>query len=62
MTIFAIMLIVAGIILAVAPNLVYVITQCWKSSNSSEPSRFYKIITRVQGFILVIIGIVLIVR
>lgn len=62
MTIFAIMLITAGIILAVAPNLVYNVTQSWKNISNSEPSSIYKIMTRVQGIILVIIGVVLIVR
>lgn len=62
MTVFAIMLIIAGIILAAAPNLVYDITQSWKNRNDSEPSDFYRIITRVQGIILAVIGIVLIVR
>ena len=62
MTIFAIMLITIGIILAAAPNLVYDITQSWKNSNNSEPSSFYKIFTRVQGIILVIVGVALIVR
>jgi len=55
------MLIIAGIILVVAPNLVYDITQNWKNGNDSEPSDFYRITTRVQGVILVVVGIVLIV-
>ena len=62
MTIFAIVLITAGIILAAAPNLVYNVTQSWKNSRNSEPSSIYKIMTRVQGIILVIIGVVLVVR
>lgn len=62
MTIFAIVLITAGIILAAAPNLVYSVTQSWKNSSNSEPSSIYKIMTRVQGIILVIIGVVLVVR
>lgn len=61
MMIFAIILIIAGIILALAPNLVYEITQSWKNSKGVEPSGFYKIITRVQGILLIIVGIVLIV-
>ena len=62
MTVFAIMLIIAGIILVVAPSLVYDITQNWKNGNDSEPSDFYRITTRVQGVILVVVGIVLIIR
>ena len=62
MAVFAIMLIVAGIVLVIAPNLIFHITQSWKNNNDSAPSDLYKIITRVQGVILVIIGIVLIVR
>ncbi len=62
MTVFAILLIIAGIVLAAAPNLIFDITQSWKNDNDSAPSDKYKNITRVQGVILVIIGIVLIVR
>ena len=62
MLIFAIMLIAAGIILAGAPNLIYDIMQSWKNFDDSEPSDYYRVITRVQGIILIIAGIVLIVR
>lgn len=62
MTIFAILLVIAGIILVTAPNIIFYITQSSKNNNNSEPSDQYKIMTRVQGVILVIIGIVLIVR
>ncbi len=62
MTFFAIMLIIVGIVLSVVPDLVFTITQSWKHSNSSEPSDSYKFITRVQGIILVIVGIILIVK
>ena len=61
MTLFAIILIIAGVFFTIAPNLVYAITQSWKNSNNSEPSRFYKTITRVQGVVLAVIGVVLIV-
>ncbi len=62
MTFFAIMLIIVGIVLAVVPDLVFNITQSWKHANSSKPSDSYRYITRVQGIILVIVGIVLIVK
>ena len=62
MTFFAIMLIIAGVVLAVVPDLVFNITQSWKHGNSSEPSDSYRYITRVQGIILVIVGIVLIIK
>ena len=55
MTFFAIMLIIAGVVLAVVPDLVFNITQSWKHGNSSEPSDSYRYITRVQGIILVIV-------
>lgn len=61
MTLFAIILIIAGVFLTIAPNLVYAITQSWKNSNNSEPSSFYKIVTRVQGIVFVVIGVVIIV-
>ena len=62
MTVFAVMLILAGVIYAAAPNLVFDITQSWKNDKASAPSDSYRIFTRVQGVILVIVGIVLIVR
>lgn len=58
MTIFAIMLLIAGFFLAFAPKLVYAITQSWKNNCVSEPSHYYIVFTRVQGVILVIVGIV----
>ena len=61
MTLFAFIFIIVGIFLVISPNLVYAITQRWKNSNNSEPSKFYKIITRVQGVVFVVIGVVLIV-
>ena len=61
MTIFAIMLFIAGITLIISPNLVFTITQSWKSGNASEPSALYKMITRVQGVILVVVAVVLLV-
>ncbi len=60
MAFFAIMLIIVGIVETVVPDLVFSITQSWKHGNSSEPSESYRFITRVQGIILVIVGIVLI--
>lgn len=61
MTLFAIILIIAGVFLTIAPNLVYAITQSWKNSNNSAPSSFYRIVTRAQGIVLVVIGVVIIV-
>ena len=63
MTFFAIMLIIAGVVLAVVPDLVFNITQSWKHGNSSEPSDSYSYITRVsRHYPLVIVGIVLIIK
>ena len=60
MIVFAIVILIAGILLMAAPKLVYEITQSWKSNSDSEPSNYYMILSRVQGVILTIVGIVLI--
>ena len=60
MIVFAIVILIAGILLVAAPKLVYEITQSWKSNSDSEPSNYYVILSRVHGVILIIVGIVLI--
>ena len=62
MTFFAVLLMIAGVLLAAAPDLVFDMTQSWKNGYASKPSDRYRIITRIQGGILVIAGIVMFVR
>ena len=40
MIVFAIVILIAGILLVAAPKLVYEITQSWKSNSDSEPSNY----------------------
>lgn len=62
MSVFAVLLIIAGIVLAAVPNMVYDFTQSWKNNGVSSPSDFYRNFTRVQGIVFVIAGIVLLVK
>ena len=62
MMVFAIMLMLAGLFLAAFPRAAYETLQSWKHGGGTEPSGLYLIITRVQGVLLVIVGIILMVR
>ncbi len=62
MTIFAWMLIIAGVLMAAAPDLVYDLTQRWKNGKETEPSDVYRIMTRIHGGLFVVVGMILIIR
>lgn len=46
-----------GLLMVISPSTVFQITEGWKSDRSNEPSELYKISTRIEGCIFVIMGI-----
>ncbi len=50
-----------GLIMLISPRTVYQITESWKNNRDGEPSDLYKLTTRIEGGILLIVGIVLLV-
>lgn len=52
-----ILLLFIGILMIVAPDVVYEITQSWKNSSASSPSDLYKLNTRIGGVIFSIVGL-----
>ena len=39
------------------PDLVYELTESWKSNRSAEPSDFYRFSTRFGGVMFILVGI-----
>lgn len=50
-----------GLIMLISPRTVYQITESWKNNRDGEPSDLYRVTTRIEGGILLIVGIVLLV-
>ena len=53
----SIFLIIIGILMLGFPDMVYGITESWKSNSSSEPSRMYKLSIRIGGLACSLVGI-----
>lgn len=51
-----ILFLIIGILMIVAPNVVYEITESWKNNSDSSPSDFYKLNTRIGGVVFLIVG------
>ena len=52
-----IVLIFWGLVMLCFPDLVYELTESWKSSRSKEPSDFYRLSTRFGGVMFILVGI-----
>ena len=52
-----IVLIFWGLVMLCFPDLVYELTESWKSSRSEEPSDFYRLSTRFGGVMFILVGI-----
>ena len=52
-------LFLCGLVMLISPGTVYQITESWKNNRDGEPSDLYKLTTRIEGGILLIVGIVL---
>ncbi|WP_338109695.1 DUF6199 family natural product biosynthesis protein [Pseudoflavonifractor phocaeensis] len=46
-----------GLLMVISPSIFFQITESWKSDNANEPSKLFKISTRVGGCFFIIIGI-----
>ncbi|PEJ59621.1 hypothetical protein CN692_05385 [Bacillus sp. AFS002410] len=55
-----VLLIIAGLAFF-KPEVIWFITESWKSSVGSEPSDFYLITTRIGGVILLIVALILLI-
>lgn len=47
------------LVMLISPGTVYQITESWKNNRDGEPSDLYRLTTRIEGGILLIVGIVL---
>ena len=53
----SILLILGGLLMLFFPDLVYDLSELWKSNRSAEPSRLYLISTRFGGVMFILVGI-----
>ena len=53
----SIFLLIVGVLMLCFPDVVYSITESWKSSSSSEPSGLYKLHIRIGGIACSLVGI-----
>ncbi|MBR5873762.1 MAG: hypothetical protein IKY90_03385 [Oscillospiraceae bacterium] len=53
----SIFLLIVGVLMLCFPDVVYSITESWKSNTSSEPSGLYKIHIRIGGIACSLVGI-----
>ncbi|MGM9619792.1 MAG: DUF6199 family natural product biosynthesis protein [Oscillospiraceae bacterium] len=53
----SIFLLIVGVLMLCFPDVVYSITESWKSNASSEPSELYKIHIRIGGIACSLVGI-----
>ena len=53
----SIFLLIVGVMMLCFPEVVYSITESWKSNASSEPSGLYKIHIRIGGIACSLVGI-----
>ncbi len=53
----SVFLLIAGLLMLCFPEVIYSITESWKSNASSEPSDLYKLEIRVGGIVFSLVGI-----
>ena len=53
----SILLILGGLLMLFFPDLVYDLSESWKSNRSAEPSDFYRLSTRFGGVMFILVGI-----
>ena len=53
----SILLILGGLLMLFFPDLVYDLSESWKSNRSTEPSDFYRFSTRFGGVMFILVGI-----
>lgn len=52
-----IILFIVGCIMLRFPDVIYEITESWKSYSSGEPSDLYRFSTRIGGAVFILVGI-----
>ncbi len=57
-----IFLIIIGCIMLIKPNVMWKITESWKTKTNAEPTDLYIIIIRIGGLILAVGGIITILK
>ncbi|PEJ54556.1 hypothetical protein CN692_19690 [Bacillus sp. AFS002410] len=55
--IMGIILLLFGGLLIANPKLIWFITESWKTENSTDPSSFYTVTTRIGGILLALFAI-----
>lgn len=50
-------LLVIGILMLIAPDEIYEITESWKNSSAGSPSNLYKLNIRIGGIMFSIVGL-----
>lgn len=61
MVVFFLVLTGAGLLSIFKPDVVWMISESWKSSADAEPSDAYLVITRISGAVVTVAGIVLLI-
>ncbi|ANE45375.1 hypothetical protein SY83_02460 [Paenibacillus swuensis] len=56
MFLIGILLIVFGVLMLIRPNLIWLLTESWKSTEISEPSSLYLMSTRFGGIMCILVG------
>ena len=59
--VFGVLLLVIGLVMIFFPNVVYSITELWKSNDYSEASDTYKVFMRIRGIVCFALGVFFIV-
>lgn len=54
----SIFLLIVGVLMLCFPDVVYSITESWKSNSSSEPSGMYRLHIRIGGIACSLVGVV----
>ena len=57
MILLALLLIAAGIFMTMKPQLIWAISESWKSNDGTEPSDFYIWTIRAAGVVCTLIGV-----
>lgn len=53
----AIILLIVGVVMICFPDIVYEITESWKSNASDGPSDYFKLYTRIEGAFVCLVSI-----
>lgn len=57
MLILGIFLILVGLLMLIKPDIFWLITESWKSSDATEPTNLYIVSVRLGGVLFILFGI-----